>query len=66
MDFAELEARVEELRRRPLMVICRTQSGRECVLSVRECMDTKSTYIHIAADELDALLAAEFGDRPGE
>lgn len=63
MSVEELEEQVAALRRRPLMVICRTPSGRECVLSVRECIDTKSTYIHIAADELDELLSAELGGR---
>lgn len=63
MSVEELEEQVAALRRRPLMVICRTPSGRECVLSIRECADTKNAYIHVAADELNALLAAELGNK---
>lgn len=32
-------------------------------MTVRECAVTGSVYIHIAADELDALLAAELGNK---
>ena len=45
------------------MVLCRTASGRERVMTIRECVDTRSTYIRVAADELDALLAAELGGK---
>lgn len=61
MSVEELEEQVAELRSRPLMVLCRTASGREWIMTIRECVDTRSTYIHVAADELDALLAAELG-----
>lgn len=63
MSVEELEEQVAELRRRPLMVLCRTASGRERIMTIRECVDTRSTYIHVAADELDALLAAELGGK---
>ena len=63
MTIAELEQRVMELRSRPLVLLCRTPKGKEQVMSVRECMATGSVYIHIAADELDALLAAELGNK---
>lgn len=32
-------------------------------MTVRECVDTGSVYIHIAADELDELLAAQLGNK---
>jgi len=63
MSVEELEEQVAELRRRPLMVLCRTASGRERIMTIWECVDTRSTYIHVAADELDALLAAGLGGK---
>lgn len=63
MSVEELEEQVAELRSRPLMVLCHTASGRERIMTIRECVDTRSTYIHVAADELDALLAAELGGK---
>lgn len=30
-------------------------------MTVRECVDTGSVFVHVVADELDALLAAELG-----
>lgn len=61
MSIEELELRVMEIRRRPLMMICRTPNGKERPMTVRECATTGSTYIHVAADDLDALLAGELG-----
>ena len=46
------------------MMICRTPNGKERPMTVRECATTGSTYIHVAADDLDALLAGELGLRP--
>ena len=61
VSIEELELRVMEIRRRPLMMICRTPNGKERPMTVRECATTGSTYIHVAADDLDALLAGELG-----
>ena len=61
MSIEELEQRVMEIRHRPLMMICRTPNGKERPMTVRECATTGSTYIHVAADDLDALLAGELG-----
>lgn len=63
MSVKELERRITELRSRPLALLCRTPNGKEQVMTVRECAVTGSVYIHIAADELDALLAAELGNK---
>lgn len=61
MTIAELEQRIAALRSRPLMLVCRTSRGKEQTMSLQECVETGSTYIHVAADELDVLLDAELG-----
>lgn len=59
MDFLKLEQRVSELRTRPLLLRCRLPNGREAVLTVADAVKAGATYIHIVADDLDELLAAE-------
>lgn len=61
MTIAELEQRIAELRSRPLLLVCRDRKGREKVMTLEECRRTGSVYIHVADDDLDALLAAELG-----
>ena len=61
MTIAELEQRIAELRSRTLLLVCRDRKGREKVMTLAECRRTGSVYIHVAADDLDALLAAELG-----
>lgn len=61
MTIAELEQRIAELRSRPLLLVCRDRKGREKVMTLEECRRTGSVYIHVAADDLDVLLAAELG-----
>ena len=55
----DLQERVKKLRARPLLLVCRTPKGKEQVMTLEECRRTGSTYIHIAADDLDRLLSAE-------
>ena len=61
MTIAELEQRIAELRSRPLLLVCRDHKGRQKVMTPAECRRTGSVYVHVAADDLDALLAAELG-----
>ena len=61
MTNAELEQRIAELRRRPLLLVCRDRKGLEKVMTVEECRRTGSAFLHVAADDLDALLGAELG-----
>ncbi len=61
MTIEELERRIAELRSRPLLLVCRDRKGRERIMTLEECRRTSSVYIHIAADDLDALLSAELG-----
>ena len=61
MTAAELEKSIAELRSRSLLLVCRTPKGREKVMTLEECRRTGSTYIHVAVDDLDALLSAELG-----
>lgn len=63
MTIKELEYKINQLRARPLVLLCRTPEGAERKMSVRECMETGSTFIHVIMgndlDDLDALLAYE-------
>ncbi len=61
MTTAGLEQRIAELRSRPLLLVCRTPKGQEKVMTLEECRRTGSAFLHIAADDLDALLSAELG-----
>lgn len=53
----DLERRIEQIRKKPLLVLCRTPNGNEKVLSVDDCIRSGGRYIHIVEDELDATLA---------
>ena len=59
MDILELERQIQTLRSRPLRVVCRASNGKECCMSLRECLETGSAFLHVAADELDELLEKE-------
>ena len=50
-----------ELRSHPFLLVCRAQNGKERLMSVKECAETGSTYLHVAVDELDVLLSNELG-----
>ena len=65
MTVEELEKQVEKLRTGPLLLVCRTPAGKEKAMSIRECMETGSRFLHVAADELDNLLEQELGGRTG-
>lgn len=62
MTVAELEKKIEQLRARPLLVVCRGAKGREQIMTLEECRRTGSAYLHVAADELDQLLSEELGE----
>lgn len=62
VTIAELELEIALLRSRPLALLCRTLKGKEQVMTVQECVTTGSVCVHVVADELDALLAAELGE----
>lgn len=59
MTPEELEKRIAQLRARPLKLLCRTQGGKIQVMTVRECVETRSRFIHIVADDIDRLLEDE-------
>lgn len=61
MTVVELEQQIAALREAPLLLMCRTPSGRTQRMSVGECVETGSAFIHIAADELDKLLEQTLG-----
>lgn len=63
MTLKELEKEINQLRDRPLILLCRTPGGKEKKMTVAECVTTGSTFIHVCAendlDKLDKLL--EYG-----
>lgn len=61
MDISELEAKIKEIRDRPLLVVCVLPTGRICTATVRECMERRGRFLNVVADELDTLLGAELG-----
>ena len=61
MTNEELTQAVQELQARPLVLLCRTPTGRMRCMSVQECVRSGSTYIQMVWDELDQLLCAELG-----
>ena len=61
MTIWEIENKVAEIRARPLQMICLTQKGERRVMTLSECVKSKSKYLRIVADELDAFLGATLG-----
>ena len=62
MTVKGMDGKIEDLRARPLVLLCRTQDGREQEMTVQKCIETQSTFIHVSGktmDDLDALLAYE-------
>ena len=59
----ELERKIAELHARPLKVFCQRQDGSTAIMTVHDCIQTGSSYISIAADELDALLSKYLEER---
>ena len=53
----ELEKQLAILRTKPLLILCRTPAGPEEVMTVKQCQESGSAYLHIVADEVDALLS---------
>ena len=60
VDFSKLLAEVEKLKEKQTLVLCRTKSGKECVLPFEECVRIGAKYIHLVCDELDELITREY------
>lgn len=56
MTVPEIEKAAEDLRARPLVLVCRTPQGRIKAMSLRKCLETNSSFLYVAVDELDTLL----------
>ncbi len=57
MQHQKIERNITELRARPLALLSRIPEGKEHSMTVRECISSRSSYIRVIADDLDALLA---------
>lgn len=56
MTIPEIEEAVEDLRASPLVLVCRTPQGRVKAMSLQKRVETGSSFLYVAVDELDALL----------
>ncbi len=56
-----LERRIAELQTQPLVLLCKARDGKVRSMSVSECLESGSSYIHLGFDRLDRLLARELG-----
>lgn len=56
------EREIEGLRQRPLLVVCKTPAGKWVKTTVGNCIRRGYWYVHIACDDLDALLDREIND----
>ena len=54
MELHEIERDIEALKSSPL--VCRTPQGRVKAMSLQKCVETGSSFLYVAVDELDALL----------
>ena len=59
----ELELKIDELRKKPLKVFCKKRNGDFAIMTVHNCIKSGSSYISIAADEIDALLSKHLEER---
>lgn len=64
MELDKLLAQVEDARKAPLRVCCRTPAGELIVTSVEDRARQECRYFHIVADDLDTLLDRELNHRP--
>ncbi len=66
MTLKELESRIAKIRGCPLVLLCKTPDGQDKKMSVRECIETGSAFLHVCAgnnlDDLDELLAHELAN----
>lgn len=56
MTISEIEKAAEDLKARPLVLVCRMPQGRVKAMSLQKCVETGSSFLYVAVDELDALL----------
>lgn len=59
VTLEELEERITQLRARPLMLLCRTKSGKAVEMAIRERVESRSAFLYVVCDDLDRLLEAE-------
>lgn len=59
MTTVELEASIARLREQPLTVLCVTTTGKARIMTIKECVETGSEFVHVVCNELDKLLETE-------
>lgn len=52
MGSSELEQKAAEIRAKPLRLVCITTTGRMRLMTVRECQEAGTRFLHVATDEL--------------
>ena len=61
MGIDELETKIQAIRDKPLLLLCQMPSGKMRSLTIRECWESGSRFIHVDCTELDELLGRELG-----
>lgn len=61
MEIDEIETKIDEIRSRPLRLLCLMPSGKIRTLTVRQCWEAGARFVHVDCTEIDAILGAELG-----
>lgn len=61
MTVEEIEKKAAEIRAGPLQLLCKTPSGKMCIMTICQCVQSKSRFVYVVDDALDALLASTLG-----
>ena len=61
MEIDEIEAKIDEIRGRPLQLLCLMPSGKTRSLTIRQCWTTGARFIHVDCTEIDTILGVAFG-----
>lgn len=61
MNIDELERKITEIRSKPMLLVCRTPSGKTRRLTIRQCWDAGARFVHVDCTEIDAILGVALG-----
>lgn len=61
MEIDEIEAKIDEIRGRPLQLLCLMPSGKTRSLTIRQCWTTGARFIHVDCTEIDTILGVALG-----
>ena len=62
MGIDEIEAKIKEIRDKPVLVVYVLPTGWICTATIRECLERGGRFLHVADNELDEFLGMTLGD----